>query len=74
MVKDRSDPKIKSHKKTKLQAWVSSIKKKFQVTSGGCLIDSSYKCKSNLILGRSEYEVALARHYLLPQLLRFSGG
>ena len=37
------------------------------------MIDSSYKCKSNLTLGRSEYEVALARHYLLPQLLRFFG-
>ena len=43
------------------------------LTSGGSLIDSSYKCKSDLILERREYEVALARHYLLPQLLRFFG-
>ena len=68
-----SDPKVESLKRPKLQSWALSIKKKFQVTSGGCLIDSSYKCKSDLILGRREYEVALARHYLLPQLLRFFG-
>ena len=39
--KDRSNPKVESHKKSKLQTWVLGIKKKFQVTSGGFLIDSA---------------------------------
>ena len=50
-----------------------NIKKKFQIVSGGCLIDSAYKCKSDLTLSKSEYDAALAKHYLLTQLLRFFG-
>ena len=63
----------RSYKRSKLQVWGLSVKRMFQLTSGKCLIDPSYKCKSDLTLGKKEYEVALAKQYLLPQLLRFFG-
>ena len=50
-----------------------NIKKKFQITSGECLIDPTYKCKSDLTLSKGDYNAALAKHYLLNQLLRFFG-
>ena len=71
--KSDSGTKDESHKRSKLQMWGLIIKRKFQLTSGKCLIDPSYKCKSSLTLGRKEYEIALAKHYLLPQLLRYFG-
>ena len=71
--KDESTPKVEGIGKSRLQTWNLNIKKKFQVVSGGCLIDSAYKCKSDLTLSKSEYDAALAKHYLLTQLLRFFG-
>ena len=71
--KDGSNPKVENNRKSKLQTWNLNIKKKFQVTSGGCLIDSAYKCQSDRTLSRSEYDAALSKHYLLTQLLRFFG-
>ena len=50
-----------------------SIKKKFQVDNGECLIDPNYRYKSDLVLDREEYDIALSKHYLLAQLLRFLG-
>ena len=39
--KDESTPKVEDIGKSRLQTWNLNIKKKFQVASGGCLIDSA---------------------------------
>ena len=56
-----------------MKTWNLSVKRKFQINNGECLIDPNYKYKSNLILDKDEYNTALSKHYLLSQLLRFLG-
>ena len=58
---------------SKLRTWNLNIKKRFQITNGECLIDSTYKCKSDLTVDRNDYNATLSKHYMLDQLLRFFG-
>ena len=56
-----------------MKTWNLSIKRRFQINNGECLIDPNYKYKSNLVLDSNEYKTAFSKHYLLNQLLRFLG-
>ena len=71
--KIEASPNIENIGGSKLRTWNLNIKKKFQITSGECLIDPTYKCKSDFTLSKDDYNAALAKHYLLNQLLRFFG-
>ena len=47
---------------TKIKSWNLSVKRRFQINDGECLIDPNYKYKSNLILDSNEYKTALSNH------------
>ena len=69
--KAKETPILVSTGLSKMKTWNLSVKKRFQINSGECLIDPTYKYKSNLTLDKDEYNAALSKHYLLSQLLSF---
>ena len=71
--KAENTPVLESTGLSKMKTWNLSIKRRFQINNGECLIDPNYKYKSDLVLNREEYEIALSKHHLLNQLLRFLG-
>merc|ERR1712215_265128 len=58
---------------TKIKTWNLSVKRRFQINNGECLLDPNYKYKSSLVLDSNEYKTVLSKHYLLNQFLRFLG-
>ena len=51
---------------SKLQKWGLGIKRKFQISTGRCLIDQDYICKTKLILSKTEYKKATAKKFYWP--------
>ena len=49
------------------------MKRKFQVSSGSCLVDPNYTCRTRITLSEEEYRNAVSKHYLFAQLFRFMG-
>ena len=68
-LKNEPSPNIENIGRSKLRTWNLNIKKRFQIASAECLIDSACKCKFDLTLSKGDYNAALAKHYLLNQLL-----
>ena len=71
--KAKKIPILESTEITKIKSWNLSVKRRFQINNGECLIDPNYKYKSSLVLDSNEYKTALSKHYLLNQFLRFLG-
>ena len=67
--KSKETPILVSTGLTKIKTWNLSVKRRFQINNGECLIDPNYKYKTNLILDNNEYNIALSKLYLLNQLL-----
>ena len=75
--KEQDQEETEEEKKTlelsKLQIWGLGIKRRFQISTGKCLIDQDYICKTRLILFKTEYKKVTPKHFLLAQLFRFLG-
>ena len=71
--KAKKTPTLESTGLSKIKTWNLNVKKRFQINSGECLVDPTYKYKTNLTLDKDEYNAALSKHYMLGQLLRFFG-